>query len=87
MLFLFLKKPYSRGKYLKKKKYFKSCGDNCYFQIVNFNTEPYLLSFGNNVIIGAGSVVVNDVQDNCVVAGNPAKVIGDFNDVKKKYEC
>ena len=30
---------------------------------------------GNNVIVGAGSVVVKDVPDNCVVAGNPAKVL------------
>ena len=30
---------------------------------------------GDNVIIGAGSVVVKDVPDNCVVAGNPAKII------------
>ena len=30
---------------------------------------------GNNVIVGAGSVVVKDVPDNCVVAGNPARVI------------
>lgn len=30
---------------------------------------------GNNVIIGAGSVVVKDLPDNCVAAGNPAKVI------------
>ena len=30
---------------------------------------------GNNVIIGAGAVVVKDVPDNCVVAGNPAKII------------
>lgn len=30
---------------------------------------------GNNVIVGAGSVVVKDVPDNCIVAGNPAKII------------
>lgn len=30
---------------------------------------------GNNVIVGAGSVVVKDVPDNCVVAGNPARII------------
>ncbi len=30
---------------------------------------------GDNVIIGAGSVVVKDVPDNCVVAGNPARII------------
>lgn len=33
------------------------------------------VSIGNNVIVGAGSVVVKDVPDNCVVAGNPAKII------------
>ena len=33
------------------------------------------IKIGNNVIVGAGSVVVKDVPDNCVVAGNPAKII------------
>ena len=33
------------------------------------------IRIGNNVIIGAGSVVIRDVPDNCVVAGNPAKII------------
>lgn len=33
------------------------------------------ISIGNNVDIGAGSVVLKDVPSNCVVAGNPAKVI------------
>ncbi len=33
------------------------------------------IKIGNNVVIGAGSVVVKDVPDNCVVAGNPAKII------------
>lgn len=30
---------------------------------------------GNNVTIGAGAVVVKDVPDNCIVAGNPAKIL------------
>ena len=30
---------------------------------------------GNEVVIGAGSVVTKDVPDHCIVAGNPAKVI------------
>ena len=33
------------------------------------------VKIGNNVIVGAGSVVVKDVPDNCIVAGNPAKII------------
>lgn len=33
------------------------------------------VTVGNNVTIGAGSVVVKDIPDNCIVAGNPAKII------------
>ena len=34
---------------------------------------------GNNVIIGANAVVNKDVEDNCIVAGVPAKVIRKIN--------
>lgn len=30
---------------------------------------------GNNVRIGAGSVVTKSILDNCVVVGNPARII------------
>lgn len=30
---------------------------------------------GNNVVIGAGAVVTKDLPDNCVVVGNPARII------------
>ena len=33
------------------------------------------ITVGNHVIVAAGSVVTTDVPDNCIVAGNPAKVI------------
>lgn len=33
------------------------------------------ITIGNNAVIGAGSVVVKDVPENAVVAGNPAKII------------
>lgn len=38
---------------------------------------------GNGVIVGAGSVVTKDVPDNCIVVGNPAKVIKSGVIVKK----
>jgi len=33
------------------------------------------ITIGDNVIIGAGSVVVKDVPSDCVVVGNPARVV------------
>ena len=33
------------------------------------------VKIGNNVIVGAGSVITHDIPDNCVVAGNPARII------------
>ena len=33
------------------------------------------IKIGNGCIIGAGSVVTKDCKENCVYAGNPAKVI------------
>lgn len=32
-------------------------------------------TLGNNVIVGAGSVVHGTFPDNCIIAGNPAKII------------
>lgn len=50
---------YKRAKYLKKKNYFKSMGAHCYFQPWNFGTEPYLISFGDNVHVASGVSFVN----------------------------
>lgn len=33
------------------------------------------VTIGKNSVVGAGSVVVNDIEPNTVVAGNPAKII------------
>ncbi|HFC9227548.1 DapH/DapD/GlmU-related protein [Enterococcus faecium] len=39
---------------------------------------------GNNVVIGANSLVKKDVSDDCVVAGNLAKVIMSLDEYYKK---
>ena len=33
------------------------------------------ITIGNNVTIGANSVVLKSVPDNCVVVGNPAHIV------------
>ena len=34
------------------------------------------ITIGTQAIIGAGSIVLHDVPPNTVVAGNPAKIVG-----------
>ena len=48
-------------------------GDNVYISTGVTILGP--VSIGNNVVIAANSVVINDIPDNCVVSGVPAKVI------------
>ncbi len=33
------------------------------------------ISIGDNVIVGAGAVVVKDVPSNCIIVGNPSRII------------
>ena len=33
------------------------------------------VTIGDNVTIGAGSVVVHDIPANCIAVGNPCRVI------------
>lgn len=48
-------------------------GNNCFI-----GTRSIIMpgiSLGDEVIVGAGSVVTKDVPSHCIVAGNPAKII------------
>jgi UDP-2-acetamido-3-amino-2,3-dideoxy-glucuronate N-acetyltransferase len=44
------------------------------------------ITIGENAIIGAGAVVTKDVPDYAIVAGVPAKVIGDVREKGKQAE-
>lgn len=44
------------------------------------------VTIGRNSIIGANSVVTKSIPENCIAAGNPAKVIKQFNLKTKRWE-
>lgn len=48
-------------------------GKNCWIT-TNCTLLPGI-TIGDNVIIGAGSVVSKDIPSNCIAAGNPCRVI------------
>ena len=48
-------------------------GDNVFIGMNTLIIKP--VSIGNNSIIGAGSVVTQDIPENVIAAGNPCKII------------
>ena len=51
-------------------------GDNVFIGMNSIILKGTII--GNNCVVGAGSVVHGTFEDNCVIAGNPAKVIKVF---------
>lgn len=43
------------------------------------------ITLGNNVVVGAGSIVTKDLPDNVVAVGNPAHVMREVNDHDRAY--
>lgn len=43
------------------------------------------ITIGDNVVIGAGSVVTKDLPDNVVAVGNPCRVLREVNEHDKEY--
>ena len=43
------------------------------------------ITIGDNVVVGAGSVVTKDLPNNVVAVGNPCKVLREINEQDKKY--
>ncbi|WP_166082349.1 acyltransferase [Erysipelothrix anatis] len=56
---LLKKNGHQRAAYFKKNDYFNVQGDDCFFQPINFGTEPKLISFGSNVYIAAKVTFIN----------------------------
>lgn len=43
------------------------------------------VTIGNNVVIGAGSVVTRDIPDNVCAAGNPCRVLREITEADRPY--
>ena len=72
-----------RNKYPKFDYFGKiKVGDNVY--IGNRAMIMPGVTIGSNVIIGAGAIVTKSVEDGKIVAGNPAKVLGEVDDLEKR---
>lgn len=59
-------------------------GKNCYIGARSIIIGG--IHIGDNVTIGAGSVVVKSVPDNCVIAGNPARIIRVIEEGEKQND-
>lgn len=60
-----------------------SIGRNCWIG-ANVVIVPGV-TIGNNVVIGAGSVVTKDLPDNVVAVGNPCKILRTINEHDQQY--
>lgn len=58
-------------------------GQNCWLG-ANVVVVPGV-TIGNNVVVGAGSVVTRDLPDNVVAAGNPCRILREVNDHDREY--
>lgn len=56
--------------------------DNCFIGSHSVILEG--VKIGPNAIVAAGAVVTKDVPEGAIVGGNPAKVIGSFNDLMER---
>lgn len=43
------------------------------------------ITIGDNVVVGAGSVVTKDLPDNVVAVGNPCRVLREVNEHDREY--
>ena len=61
------------------KELFAQAGDNANIKSgfhCDYGCNIYLVTLGDNVVVGSGAVVTKSFGDNVILAGVPAKIIG-----------
>lgn len=53
----------------------KNQNKSIFLQLVYFVVYDKNITIGDNVVIGAGAIVPKSVPPNCIVVGNPARII------------
>ena len=51
---------------------------------LTLNQGDYM-TIGDNVVIGAGSIVTKDIPSNVLAVGNPCKILREINEHDKEY--
>lgn len=74
--------PYYKGPFVKRYYGGITIGNNV--MIGARSIIMYNVNIGHDVVIAAGSIVTKDVPDYSVVAGNPARIVGNTKDLLKK---
>ncbi|MCI9180304.1 MAG: acyltransferase [Lachnospiraceae bacterium] len=60
-------------------------GNNCF--IGQRSTILYGVTLADNIIVGSGSLVTKSfLENNIIIAGNPARVVGSWDAFRQKYE-
>lgn len=60
-------------------------GNNCF--IGQRSTFLYGVTLSDNIIVGSGSVVTKSFhENNIIITGNPARIVGTWEDFSNKYE-
>lgn len=65
---LLAKNGFKRADIIKKANIFHSIGERCYYHPFKLPAEPHLISFGNNVFIATGVLLVTHDMSNMVFA-------------------
>ena len=70
-MLLFARTPYKRAEYLKKHKVFYRMGSRCFYQPRLLPSEPFLVSFHDNVYISAGVRFITHDVSGAMLANHP----------------